>query len=149
MDALTTIWRPVQRLRATAVGIIRRDVRILVTAVTQDDGRITGWRPPGGGIEFGERAGDALIREIGEELGAEARILRRLGVLENLFSHHGATGHEVVFAFEAELITPGITAPDRFVVEDSGYRDQAAWIDLDEFRSGVCRLWPDGLDELI
>jgi ADP-ribose pyrophosphatase YjhB (NUDIX family) len=139
MEDLTSVWRPVQRLRATAIGIIRRDERLLVTAVTQDDGRVTGWRPPGGGIEFGERAADAVIREIREELDAEARVLRPLGVIENLFTHQGSTGHEMVFAFEVALLTPGITRPDRFVVEDSGYRDQAAWMPLAAFRNGSGR----------
>ncbi len=149
MEDLTTTWRPVQRLRATAIGILRRDDRILVTAVTQDDGRITGWRPPGGGIEFGETADQALVRELREELAAEARVLRRLGVIENLFSHHGTPGHEIVFAFEAELTSPGITGPERFVVEDSGYRDQAAWMPLADFRTGRARLWPEGLLALL
>ncbi len=149
MDELTTTWRPVQRLRATAIGIVRRGDRILVTAVTEDGGRITGWRPPGGGIEFGEAAEQALIRELREELAAETRVQRRLGVIENLFTHHGAQGHEIVFALEAELTSPGITVPERFVVEDGGYRDQAAWIPLADFRTGRERLWPEGLLALL
>lgn len=46
-----------------------------MTAITAD------WRPLGGGIEFGETAADAVVREFGEELDANVRPLHRVGVL--------------------------------------------------------------------
>ena len=67
-----------------------RDGRILVghayDAVKQDHY----CRPLGGGIEFGERGADAIVREIREELGAEIEDVRRLGTLENLFTGGGS-----------------------------------------------------------
>ncbi|MEM6825000.1 MAG: NUDIX domain-containing protein [Pseudomonadota bacterium] len=149
MEDLTTVWRPRAHIRATAVAVIWREDRILTTAVTRDDGEITGWRPPGGGIEFGERAAEAVLRELNEELHAKARVVRFLGMIENLFQHHGSPGHEIVFAFEAQLDTPGISGPERFVVVDGGYRDLAQWHRAAEFREGTRRLWPEGLLELL
>src|SRR5438552_18856672 len=59
------------------------------------------FRPLGGGIEFGERAQEALAREMREELDAALTDVRLLGVLENRFTFEGTPGHEVVFVFAA------------------------------------------------
>ncbi|MGR3511781.1 MAG: NUDIX hydrolase [Paracoccaceae bacterium] len=149
MDPLTISWRPVPRVRATALGLPFRDDRLLVSAVTQDDGSTIGWRPLGGGVEFGEPAEDAVLRELKEELNATAQVIRLLGIFENIYTHHGETGHEVVFAFEVSLTDPGIAAPDEFVVEDNGYRDRAAWVPLEQFRSGRETLLPQALLPLV
>lgn len=70
--------------RPVVLCVIRRDTEILV--VEYDDIRdFTFYRPPGGGIEFGEHSRDAVIREIHEELGVTVTILRRLGVVENIW----------------------------------------------------------------
>jgi len=44
--------------------------------------RRTHWEIPGGKVEAGETAADAAVRELGEELGIEVRITRRLGERE-------------------------------------------------------------------
>jgi ADP-ribose pyrophosphatase YjhB (NUDIX family) len=61
-------WRPAPVIRPIAIGVIRRDDRLLVMAVRDDHDNLKGWRPLGGTIEFGERAADALKREFIEEL---------------------------------------------------------------------------------
>ncbi|MEX2081522.1 MAG: NUDIX domain-containing protein, partial [Dehalococcoidia bacterium] len=52
------------------------------------------YRPLGGGIEFGETAEEAVIREMREEIGAETRVMRHLMTVENLFTYEGQPGHE-------------------------------------------------------
>lgn len=146
---LTFVWRPSPQLRATAIGILRRDDRILVSAVTQDTGQTIGWRPLGGGIEFGERAEETLTRELHEEIGATVRPLQRLGVLENLYTHEGVAGHEIVFVIEAEVLNPGQARPESFIVDEGGHRDRAAWVPVARFRSGAERLLPEGLLALV
>ncbi|WP_284163223.1 NUDIX domain-containing protein [Frigidibacter sp. SD6-1] len=145
MSDPTTEWRPATRLRAIAIGLIRQDARLLVSAVTGDDGRVKGWRPLGGGIEFGESAETALRRELHEEIGATAGPLVRIAVLENLFHHQGQPGHEIVFVFEGSLLDPGAAATERFFIEERGRRDLAAWMPAALFRDGAMKLFPDGL----
>lgn len=149
MDEFSSYWRPRDSIRALALGLPFRDGKLLASAVTEDDGTEKGWRPLGGGIDFGEPAHRAVCRELAEELQAEAEILRLLGIFENIYSHQGQTGHEVVFAYEVKLINPGIAAADEFVVEDQGFRDRAAWVPLADFTEGRKTLLPEGLLPLV
>ena len=43
--------------------------------VRDDQGNIKGYRPPGGGVEFGETAAEAVQREFTEELGFAIEIM--------------------------------------------------------------------------
>src|SRR5262245_26521423 len=101
---MPTTWRQPQYVRPIAVALVRRGDELLLMAVHDDDGNGKGWRPLGGSIEFGERAADALKREFVEELGQAITEPTLLTVIENLYKHHGATGHEVVLVFEAAFV---------------------------------------------
>jgi ADP-ribose pyrophosphatase YjhB (NUDIX family) len=59
-------WHPTSLVRPIAIGVVRRHKELLLMAVRNDDGHVSGWRPLGGSIEFGERAADALEREFAE-----------------------------------------------------------------------------------
>src|SRR6266545_3941054 len=91
-------------IRPIAIGIFRCDDRILVG---QGHDVLKGerfCRPPGGAIEFGERAADALRREIREEIRAEITNLQLLAVLENMFTLEGVPKHELIFVFETTFL---------------------------------------------
>ena len=53
----------------TAVGLIDRDGRVLLTTRPEGKDYAGFWEFPGGKIEDGERAESALVRELREELG--------------------------------------------------------------------------------
>jgi ADP-ribose pyrophosphatase YjhB (NUDIX family) len=136
-------------VRAISVGIIRRGDELLLMAVRADDGAVKGWRPLGGTIEFGERAAATLEREFAEELGLAIAKPKLLSVLENLYTHHDAPGHEIVFVFEARLTDEAAYHRESFAFDDGGVRNEVRWIALARFRSDQERLFPAGLLEQI
>jgi ADP-ribose pyrophosphatase YjhB (NUDIX family) len=136
-------WRPPQRVRAIAVALVYRGADVLVMAVKDDAGSVKGWRPLGGTIEFGESAEEAVAREFLEEIGAPIRRIRQLCVLESIYLHEGARGHEIVFAFEAELADPDSAVRSSFL--DGGVTNDVAWRRVSGFVEGVERLFPERL----
>jgi ADP-ribose pyrophosphatase YjhB (NUDIX family) len=137
-------WRPPQTIRAIAVGLVYRGSDVLVMAVKDDSGVIKGWRPLGGAIEFGESAEEALAREFLEEVGKPIRCIKQLCVLENLYIHEGARGHEIVFVFEAEFASSDFSPAD-FSSFDGGITKDVAWRPVREFVDGLERIFPEEL----
>lgn len=143
-------WRPEDRLRAISIGVFTRADQILCGPVHSDAGQVTGWRPLGGAIAFGERAADALAREVRETTGQEIGEITPLGVLENLFTHEGTAGHEVVFVYRARFANPTIYEADQLALTQSdGGEFTAKWIPLAKARAGRVRIFPDGLLDLL
>ncbi|MCT4559295.1 MAG: NUDIX domain-containing protein [Pelagimonas sp.] len=143
-------WRPRQQVRPLAIAIIRRDDQILAGPVYDDAGQIKGWRPLGGQIEFGERAADCLVRELREETRQELCDLCQIGILENLYTHHGSMGHEIVIAYEARFSDPQIYEADQLAfAEEDGIEMHAKWISLAKARAGRIALFPEGLADML
>ena len=101
----------------------------------------------GGGIEFGERAADAVVREFREEIGREVVVERLLDVLENIFMVGGQVGHEVVFVYAVAFASghepPDLAAIDARESDESRY--VARWLPLREVAAERYRIYPDGL----
>lgn len=106
-------------------------------------------RPLGGGVELGERAQDAVVREIAEELGATFRPESLLAILENLFEHHGRPGHEIVFVYAGTLAEGDVLpAEGGWYAEDSG---EPMWVEWRPVEPGPDEpvLYPPGLQESV
>ncbi len=140
------------RIRPIAIAIFRRGDDEVLVAEGYD--RVKGQhfvRPAGGGIEFGERAEDALRREIREELGAEIDNVRFLGATENIYILEDEPGHEVVFIYEADFRDPSFYGRDVIdAFEDSGTPFRLAWMQLtDLLAEGEPYFYPDGIAALL
>lgn len=109
------------------------------------------YRPLGGGIEFGEYSADAIKREISEELGTAVVDLRYLGAIENIFTHDGKTGHEIVMVYDGSFADRSLyEQPFIEGVEDDGLSFRAVWVKLaDCAKPGSPPLYPTGLPELL
>ena len=102
----------------------------------------------GGSVELGERSVDAVVREVGEELGTTLREPRLLGVLENVFVYEGAPGHEVVFLYAGELADPDVVPSEGGWFQDNGVPMFVEWRAVDD--SGhEWPLYPDDVGELV
>lgn len=104
-------------------------------------------RPLGGHVEFGEYAADTLHREFGEEIGQRLTGVRRLGVLENIFSWQGGTEHEVVFIFSAALADEAAyEITEQVIRDDTEPKSRVLWRPPDAVSPPLV---PTGLTELI
>lgn len=86
-----------------------------------------------------------MRRELREEVGLEARSIRYVATLENIFVHEGTPGHELVLLYEVELDGELPEAPFRVLDSD----DDVVWMPLDAFAEDGPPLYPDGLLELL
>lgn len=138
------------RIRAVALAIFVRPRDRAVLAVRFPEPDRVFYRPPGGGIEFGERAKEAACREAVEELGYAVYAERLLGIVENLFEHNGVRGHEIMFnwllRFEDESLYEHDELP---VVEMNGSNYVAHWVAPSDLAAQGIPLFPRELIPLL
>ena len=89
------------QIRTLAVALCRSGDRILVERGHDRVRDHWFYRAIGGGIEFGEPAVTALMREWKEEYGLALQDPVPVGAVENLFTFEGREGHEIVLVFTA------------------------------------------------
>jgi len=70
-------------IRPVALCLVEHEGKFLLQ--DSDYAGIRLLRPPGGGIDFGEHAAEAVRREMQEEIGCDIREIELLAVLENPF----------------------------------------------------------------
>src|SRR4029077_15138566 len=104
----------------------------------------------GGSVELGERAVDAAVREVAEELRATLVAPRLLGGLENVFTYDGELGHEVVFVYAGRLAEGGGVPPEGGWYDDVGEPMWVEWRPLDPGPTeAALPLYPDGAEALL
>jgi ADP-ribose pyrophosphatase YjhB (NUDIX family) len=139
-----------ETIRPIAIGVVRRGSQILVFDAVDSVAGTRFHRPLGGGIEFGERAADAVARELLEETGYGVRVDGLLGVVENVFTHEGREHHEICFVFDARFQDPRAYERERFEISEwidgEEVRLPAIWVDPDLLD---VPLYPDGLAKLL
>lgn len=120
-------------MRVAAYAVVERRGKLLLTHWRR--GHLHGWTLPGGGIEPGEDPRDAVVREVFEETGLEARVGKLLGVDSRVMIRD-----EVAEGTAPELHTIRIIyratakdAPLRHEIEGSS--DEARWVPIREIRS--------------
>ncbi len=82
-----------------ARAIIQHDNKVLCVKTKDEDYHFL----PGGHIEFGESAKDALQREIQEELGLQSNVGSFLGAVEHVWPEDKKNHHEINLLFGVVL----------------------------------------------
>ncbi len=114
----------------------------------------TFYRAIGGGVEFGEPATEAVVREFREELSREIEVVEPLGAAENIFTHEDRAGHEIDFEFIVRF-APGQEPPNLEPLAGVEHNDAGAveggftayWIPLHEALSGEHIIYPPGFTD--
>ena len=108
-------------------GIIVRNGRILA----KYNERLSHYALPGGRVQLGERAEDAIVRELNEELGIEAKIVRPLWLNQNFFSAEAdrTDCHELCIYFLMDVSDNELPfKEDKFVLYEGGRRHMFEWL---------------------
>ena len=113
------------RMRVAAYALITRGDGVdgVILLPHWNEGGMSGWTLPGGGVEPGEHPADGAVREVKEETGYDVRLSSLLGVDSAVLptSQHGDAMQALRILYRAE-ITGGELA-----VELEGTTDDVAW----------------------
>lgn len=135
---------PPDRIRNIAVGLVVRDGHVLVEIYPATARHGVFARVPGGGIEFGETALQAVHREFAEELAAELAVADPIAITENIFTSGAVSGHEVVHVFAIE--SPELDAlPIDGELRVLDNHTTVRWVALSALRSDDPPLYPVGM----
>src|SRR5690606_2713562 len=130
-------------IRNIVICLIQRGDQIFVAEGRDEVKNETFYRPLGGGIEFGELAEVAAIREFKEEMGTDIEVLSYLHTFENIFTFNGSRGHQIVMLLEARFKDMSIYKIDETTfTEDDNTVHVAKWINKKMFISREKILYP-------
>jgi len=125
-----------QRFAAYAIATDPHD-HLLMTRIAPGypgEGR---WHLPGGGTDYGEQPGTALIRELVEETGQEGRLVELLGVASHRDAASlGPEGYPIDWHGVRAFYRVIVDKPTEVVIKDvGGSTSEALWMPLAEVRA--------------
>jgi 8-oxo-dGTP diphosphatase len=134
-----------QRFAAYAIATDPAD-RLLLTRIAPGYPGAGCWHLPGGGTDYGEQPGPALIRELEEETGQVGRLIELLGVASHRDAASlGPEGYPIDWHGVRAFYRVVVDAPTEVRVHDvGGSTSEARWID----RKEVAHLPADQLTEV-
>ena len=122
-------------MRVAAYAVCRDGERLLCCRLASGEPSPGSWTLPGGGIDFGERPEDAVLRELEEETGLVGRVDGVAAVRSRVFPGHLRDGrpremHAIALLYRVAVV--GGTLRD----EPHGSTDRAAWLTRAELAAG-------------
>lgn len=130
-----------------SAGLIIKNNKVLV--VEMDNNGF--YCLPGGYVEIGETTEETIIREMLEETGKEAKIIKYLGMVENYFITKSLRRmHEVSCYYLMEFADENIPQEDFSLIEnDKGYivKLDFKWINIEEIDKYIIK--PNFLKNLL
>jgi ADP-ribose pyrophosphatase YjhB (NUDIX family) len=122
-----------QRFAAYAIATDPGD-RLLLTRIAPGYPGAGCWHLPGGGTDYGEQPGTALIRELLEETGQQGRLVELLGVASHRDAASlGPEGYPIDWHGVRAFYRVAVESPTAVVVGDvGGSTSEARWVTRDE-----------------
>ncbi|MDE1993563.1 MAG: NUDIX domain-containing protein [Rhizobiaceae bacterium] len=134
------------QIRVVALAIIchPRTGGLLVFESRDDSRGLTYHRPLGGGVEFGETAAEAVVRELREEIGVPIEPIRMLGATESIFEVRHALRHEVALLIECRFADERDYDRELFI-DIEGHGEHGFWREA----GSQTPLFPEALPEIL
>jgi 8-oxo-dGTP diphosphatase len=122
-----------QRFAAYAIATDPFD-NLLLTRISPGYPGAGRWHLPGGGTDYGEQPGTALIRELVEETGQEGRLIELLGVASHRDAASlGPEGYPIDWHGVRAFYRVVVDKPTEVTIHDvGGSTDEARWMPLTE-----------------
>lgn len=122
-----------QRFAAYAIATDPGD-RLLLTRIAPGYPGAGRWHLPGGGTDYGEQPGAALIRELLEETGQRGRLLQLLGVASHRDAASlGPEGYPIDWHGVRAFYRVAVESPTPVTVGDlGGSTSEARWVTREE-----------------
>src|SRR3954467_635134 len=120
-----------QRFAAYAIATDPHD-NLLLTRIAPGYPGEGCWHLPGGGTDYGEQPGTALIRELVEETGQHGRLIELLGVASHRDAASlGPAGYPIHWHGVRAFYRVFVDAPTEVIVKDvGGSTSEACWMAL-------------------
>jgi len=138
-----------KEIRIVALGILQRpDGKLLVDKGYDSIKKETFYRPLGGGVDFGEKSEEALVREFMEETGKEIVITKFMATVENIFEYEGKRGHQVMFLHKCVFKNKN----DHDLKEIPSVENKnntSVWKSIEEIRNKKAKLYPVEIEKLL
>lgn len=116
--------------RPAAYGLIFDDQRLLLCRIAKSVvGSAGKWTLPGGGLEFGERPEDGLVREVFEETGLHVTVGQLASVESCVIDQPGVQFHSIQILYHAAWDGGTLT------YEVDGTTDQCRWFSKSQARA--------------
>ena len=132
-----------QKIRVKAMCLFVNDGKILVAKGTAKTTNESFYRVIGGSLNFQEKSGDGIRREIREELGCEIENLKLLKIVENIFTFDNKPGHNICFLYGGELSNKELYKQDKILVKEPYEEFYAVWVSVSEILNGDIPLYPE------
>jgi 8-oxo-dGTP pyrophosphatase MutT (NUDIX family) len=129
-------------IKVKAMALFVSDGRLLVTPGFDSVKRQPYFRLLGGGVEFGERCEETLVRELMEELGAKIEVLDRMDVVQNCFDFEGRGHHEIAFIHRARFTDDDFLRRDLLPNIEPHNDEVSKWLPIAEVLNGPAPLFP-------
>lgn len=120
-------------LRVAAYAVVERRGKLLLTHWRR--GHLHGWTLPGGGLESGEDPRDAVVREVLEETGLEAKVGKLLGVDSRVMVREEVPEGSDPELHTIRIVYRGTVKDGPLRNEIGGSSDEARWVPIREIRS--------------
>lgn len=120
-------------LRVAAYAVVERRGKLLLTHWRR--GHLHGWTLPGGGLEAGEDPRDAVVREVLEETGLEARVGKLLGVDSRVMVREEVPEGQDPELHTIRIVYRASVKDGELQHEIGGSSDEARWVPIREVRS--------------